>query len=347
MITVKEIARMSGVSPSTVSNIINGKGNMTKETKERVLKVIEETGYKPNFYAQSMRLTNNKLICVIAEELCQFSGPPIVEAIMDYAEENGYRVMLINMGMYYKWKNHNKQVGDDSFLLDYAKPAFEEAMLLRPAGIIYLAAHGRILNCAPSDLNIPLVFSYAAYRDDKYKSVIIDDVRASKEVVNYLIKKGHRKIGVIAGTGDNLHSIKRLEGYKEALCDNAISFDESLIFKGDWERESGYEGAKMLDKENVTAVWCMNDLMAVGAYDYFRECGKAVGKDISIIGFDNREISEIMYPELSTIEIPLEKIGLESAKLMIKEIENAEFRDTVQPPELVPCKMIERSSVQV
>ncbi len=345
MITVKEIASMSGVSPSTVSNILNGKNNMTQETKERVLKVIEETGYKPNFFAQSMRLTNNKLICVIAEELCQFSGPPIVEAIMDYAESKGYRVMLINMGMYYKWKNHNKPVGDDSFLLDYAKPAFEEAMLLRPAGIIYLAAHGRILDCAPDKLTIPTVFSYATYKDNKYKSVIIDDILASKEAVNFLLKKGHKRVGVIAGTGDNLHSIKRLEGYKEALRENSISFDEKLVVKGDWERESGYEGAKALDKENVTAIWCMNDIMAAGAYDYYREAHKIVGKDIAVLGFDNREISEIMYPELTTIEIPLEKLGLESARLIIEEIENQKFKESVNEPVLMPCTLIERSSV--
>lgn len=344
MITVKEIASMSGVSPSTVSNILNGKSNMTKETKERVLKVIEETGYKPNFFAQSMRLANNKLICVIAEELCQFSGPPIVEAIMDYAENKGYRVMLINMGMYYKWKNHNKPVGDDDFLLDYAKPAFEEAMLLRPAGIIYLAAHGRILDCIPDNLSIPTIFSYASYKDNKYKSVIIDDILASKEAVNYLLKKGHRKVGVIAGTGDNLHSIKRLEGYREALSENSIPYDEKLVVKGDWKRESGYEGAKALDKENATAVWCMNDIMAAGAYDYYREVGKVVGKDVAVLGFDNREISEIMYPMLSTVEIPLEELGLESARLILEEIEDSKFMESAKEPLLVPCTLVERSS---
>lgn len=253
--------------------------------------------------------------------------------------------MLINMGMYYKWKNHNKPVGDDNFLFDYAKPAFEEAMLLRPAGIIYLAAHGRILDCAPDNLSIPTIFSYATYKDNRFKSVIIDDILASKEAVDYLLKKGHKRVGVIAGTGDNLHSIKRLEGYKEALAENSISFDEKLVVKGDWERESGYEGAKILDKENVTAVWCMNDIMAAGAYDYYRKVKKTVGKDVAILGFDNREIAEVMYPELTTVEIPLEELGLESAKLIIEEIENQKFRDSKEEPLLIPCTLIERKSV--
>ena len=89
MITVKEIAKMCNVSPSTVSNILNGKSNMTEETKRRVLEVVEKTGYRPNFFAQGMRRQNNKCICIIAEELLQFSTPPIVEAIMDVCEQKG------------------------------------------------------------------------------------------------------------------------------------------------------------------------------------------------------------------------------------------------------------------
>lgn len=347
MITVKEIAKMANVSPSTVSNILNGKSNMTQETKERVLKVIEETGYKPNFFAQGMRLQNNKLICVIVEELCQFSGPPIVEAIMAYVERKGYKVMLINMGMYYQWERSNKPVGDDSYLQSFAEAAFDEAIALRPAGIIYLAAHGRILDCAPKNLNIPTVFAYATYKDEKYKSVIIDDETASEEAVDYLLKKGYMKIGVIAGTGDNLHSIKRLEGYKRALNKNGIDYDENLVASGDWERHSGYEGAKKLYEKGVLAIWCMNDIMAAGAYDYFREIGVEIGKDISIVGFDNRELSEMLYPALTTIEIPLLEIGLESAKMIINEIEDIDFRASSIEPMQLKCKVIERESTLI
>lgn len=345
MITVKEIAQMCNVSPSTVSNILNGKTNMAEETKNRVLKAIEETGYRPNFYAQGMRRQNNKTICIIAEELVQFSTPPIVKAIMDYAESRDYRTMLINMEMYDKWEKTGKSLGDEELLRKNAFPAFQEAEAMRADGVIYLAAHGRILDCVPKDYQIPVVFCYGVSKNNKYKSVVIDDKKSSFMAVDYLIKHNHRKIGVLSGLGDNLHTIKRLEGYKEALKANGITYDSSLVFYSQWERTGGYESAKKLIEKGVTAIWAMNDLMAAGAYDYIRECGMEVGKDISVMGFDNREISDYLIPTLSTSSIPLEAIGQKTIELMINEIEDEQFRKRPMEPILFECDLIERNSI--
>lgn len=174
MITAKEIAKMCDVSPSTVSNILNGKSNMTEETKARVLKVVEEIGYRPNFFAQGMRRQNNRCICIIAEELLQFSTPPIVEAIMDVCESGGYRTILINMAMYEKWKKTGVNLGEEKLLSEYTSPALLEAQAMRADGVIYVAAHGHVLNCIPDDYGIPAVFAYGPARDNSHKSVLID-----------------------------------------------------------------------------------------------------------------------------------------------------------------------------
>lgn len=346
MITVKEIAKMCNVSPSTVSNILNGRSNMAEETKQKVLKVVEETGYRPNYFAQGMRRTNNKTICIITEELCQFSSPDIVNAIMEDAESKGYRTFLINMSMYDKWKKSGKFLGDEKLLLENTDPAFKEAQAIRAEGIIYVAAHGRTFDFLPDDFDIPVVFAYGMAKDNKHKSVIIDDSNSSKKIVDYLVARNHTRIGVIAGDAENFHTVWRLKGYKDGLIKNNIEFDPDIIEYGIWERKSGYTGAKHLIDKGVDTIWCMNDLMAAGVYDYARECGLVVGKDISVFGFDDREITEFLYPSLSTCKIMLEEIGIKSSELIIREIESESFRKRKTEPYRIECTMIERNSIK-
>ena len=346
MITVKEIAKMCNVSPSTVSNILNGKSNMTEETKRKVLEVVQKTGYRPNFFAQGMRRQNNRCICIIAEELLQFSTPPIVEAIMDVCESKGYRSILINMAMYEKWKRTGVTLGEENLLKENTSPALLEAQAMRADGVIYVAAHGHVLNNIPSDYGIPVVFAYGPARDSEYKSVLIDDEGGSEILTRYLIAGGHRKIGVIAGKEENLHTVERLKGYKKVLKEFGIKYDDSIVYFADWERETGKEYAAKLLKKGITTIWCMNDLMAAGAYDAALEAGLIVGKDISVVGFDNREISEFMSPKLSTCELPLKGIGTKCAELIIREIEDEEFRNEPASVFKVPCELITRDSVR-
>lgn len=346
MITVKEIARMCDVSPSTVSNILNGKTNMTEETRARVLKVVEETGYRPNFFAQGMRRQNNKCICIIAEELLQFSTPPIVEAIMEVCEAKGYRTILINMSMYEKWKKTGVSIGEEKLLTEYTSPALLEAKAIRADGVIYVAAHGHVLSAIPDDYDIPMVFAYGPARDNKHKSVLIDDCGGSEMLVDYLIASGHKRIGVIGGKEDNLHTVERMKGYKKSLFKSGVEYDENIILYGDWERANGKECAAELLRRGVTTIWCMNDLMAAGAYDAVKECGLEVGKDISVFGFDDREIADFMTPSLSTCALPLTGIGEQCAELMIREIEDEEFRNEQGRIVSVPCELVIRNSIR-
>lgn len=346
MITVKEIAKMCDVSPSTVSNILNGRSNMKEETKQKVLQVVKETGYRPNYYAQGMRRTNNRMICIITEELCQFSSPEIVNAIMEHAEENGYRTFIINMSMYDKWERNGKFLGDVKLLRENSDPAFREAQAIRADGIIYVAAHGRELDVVPTDYDIPVIFAYGVSEENRYKSVIIDDTNSSEKIVDYLVSKGKTRIGVIAGDADNFHTVWRLVGYKQGLQKHNIPFDEDIVVYGNWSRKSGYDCIPKLLEKGVTTIWCLNDVMAAGVYDYAREKGLEIGKDISVFGFDDREIAEYLYPSLSTSKILLEEIGIKSSELIIKEIENESFRNKKKDPVRIGCELVERKSVK-
>ena len=158
------------------------------------------------------------------------------------------------------------------------------------------------------------------------------------ELTDYLIKNGKKRIAVIGGKKDNLHTVHRLVGYKKALEKNKLSYDESLITFSNWERNGGFDSTNhFINKKcDFDAIFCFNDLMAAGCFDALLEKNIIPGKDVSVVGFDNREVSEYLKPSLTTMEIPLEEIGVESAKMLLEK----DFQN-----KLIPCKMILRDSV--
>jgi len=141
MITVKEIAQICNVSASTVSNILNGKPNVGEDTRRRVLEVVAQTGYQPNYFAQSMRKQSNRMISIVVEDLDEFSTAPIVESAMAYCDDMGYRTILMNLRLYDKWKA--TWYDDDEKVKQVLKPAIQELQSIRVDGLIYIAGHCR------------------------------------------------------------------------------------------------------------------------------------------------------------------------------------------------------------
>jgi len=343
MVTVKDIAKKCGVSPSTVSNILNGKSNVGEKTRQRILDYVKEIGYQPNYFAQSIRNQSTRMISIITEDLTVFGATPVVEAIMAYCESMSYRTVLMNLRLYKKWSN--TWYNDAEKVSTSLDPAIREALAIRVDGIIYIAGHCRLINYFPPDFSIPTVISYGLSQDNVYPSIIIDDEKGGYDLTNYLIAKGHKKIGVIAGVMDNMHTKSRLLGYQKALFEGGVLFNPSLVYYGNWRRVSGYHGTKQLLDEGVTAIFCMNDEMAAGVYDYMHEHNLNVGTDISIVGFDNMELSDYLHPRLTTSEIQLGAIGKKSAETMIEMLENSENTGNESMITKIPCTLIERDSV--
>ena len=342
MITLKEIAQICDVSVSTVSNILNGKPKVSEETKKKVLDVVKETGYQPNYFAQGMRKQNTKIIGIIAEDLNEFTTP-IVEAMMAYCEEHGYRTILVNLRLYDRWQD--TWYNDERKLQSVLKPSIQELLSIKVDGIMYVAGHCRVVNCFPECFETPAIVAYALSASKKFPSVVIDDVKGGYDITRYLISRGHRRIGVIAGTPDNLHTQKRSIGYQKALFEEQILYNPDRIQYGDWQRESGYNCAKALHNDDVTAVFCMNDKMAAGAYDYYYEHGIEIGKDISLIGYDNVGVSQYLRPALTTWEIPLNIIGKKSAEIILNVINGLDSIEEVSESIKIPCEMVLRDSV--
>lgn len=343
MISLKEIAQICGVSISTVSNILNGKPKVSEETRKKVLEVVKETGYQPNYFAQGMRKQNTRIIGIIVEDLSEFSTPPIVEAIMAYCEEHFYRTILINLRLYDKWKD--TWYNDEEKLQSVLKPSLQELISIKVDGIVYIAGHCRIVNCFLEDFQIPSLVVYALSKSPCFTSIVIDDEKGGYDLTRYLISMGHRRFGVIGGAPDNLHTQKRCIGYQKALFEEQILYNPDWICYGDWTRQSGYKEAKVLISKGITAILCMNDKMAAGVYDYCYENHLEVGNDISVVGYDNVELSEYLRPHLTTNEIQMKEIGKRSAEIMLKMLSDEEYKIDTNIIR-IPCKVVIRDSVK-
>ena len=343
IVTIKDIASMCDVSISTVSNVLNGKtSKVSKEVAEKINRVVEETGYKPNYLAKSLRATSTKTIGVIAEDLIVFSSSSMIEGIMDICEKKGYSVVIENMRLFGRWDGD--WMHDEALYQSALQPVMTKMDTLNVDGIIYVAGHEHIINKLVSQNNIPIVMVYAIAGDKSIPTYRLDDETGGYEAMQYLMSKGHENIGVIAGEPDNTHTINRAMGVQKALFEKGKLFNPAFIQYKHWNKEGGYDGMKELLKTDITAVFCMSDAIASGAYAAINEAGLVPGKDISIMGYDNQDIASFLTPELTTMAIPLEELGRSAATKILDICEKTDKHEDVCDIR-VRGTLIERSSV--
>ncbi len=354
MVTIKEIAKECGVSPATVSNILNGKTNVSEATRQRVLDIVKKRGYRPNIIAQGLRRQKTKTIGIIAEDFTQFTVPAIIDGAIKECEEHGYKTVVQNLRLYSRW--HGGWFDNEGLVNTVLEPAVRELETIMVDGIIYIAGHSRRTEMPKTD-GIPLVLTYAMSIDPSIPYIVINDKEAGYEMTRFLTELGHKKIGVIAGVKENDHTIQRMEGYQKALFDAGLLYDQDLVIYSNWEQDGGYESVGKLIDKGVKAIFCMNDRMAGGALAYCAQKGIRVGEDVSIVGFDNELISKYMIPQLTTTEIPLLKFGTLSVKALMQLIDGEEchMEEFIEPgsgDELtedgrglqLKCSFVERNS---
>lgn len=342
MVTIKEIAKMANVSPSTVSHVLNNTAKISGETKERVMKVVRQYNYKPNSIAKSLKMKKTNIIGVITEDITVFNTPEIINGINEYVEKCDYHMILNNIMLFKKIGNNYKDTSKYSKLIS----GVTDILLSKQVeGIIYVGSHCRDVTDLIVNLDIPIIFTYCYSTNTFHISINYDDEAAAYEITKYLIRMNHKKIGLITGRMDSLQCHNRLKGYCRALFENNILFNPQYLKNGDWEREAGYIlGRELLTIEDrPTAIFSMNDVMAGGVIDAANELGLRIPADISLVGFDNRECSYSYTPKLTTMALPLNEMGRMSAEILIKLI-NKEI-DVKENSLQIKCKLLERDSV--
>lgn len=326
-ITIKDIAAICGVSISTVSNVLNGKKNkVSEEVSQKILKTVEETGYMPNYMAKNLRAASTKTIGIIAEDLVQFSTSPMIEGVMQRCEEMGYSVVIENMRLFGRW--NDKWMHDDALFQSALAPIVSKMEALNVDGIIYIAGYEHYVNFQYKSDSVPLVFIYATNDDEDIPCFRLDDEEGGYQAYKYLLDQGHVNIGIITGEAQNPHTVNRLRGIQRAMFEAGILFNPSLVEYQTWNKRGGYRGMKNLsNNKEITAVFCLSDLIASGVYEYMLSHGKMPGEDISVMGYDNHDVAEFLYPALTTMALALEKMGYEAVTKLISVCEDKTLSD--------------------
>jgi len=348
-ITIKDIAKQAGVSTATVSYVINGSRPVMPEKRQRVLDVIAKTNYQPNRVAKSLRTKKTNIIGVLAEDIIAFPTVGIINGISEYMEQTDYQILLSDLRMLDSLFNQYDQIVQQkdkinkalSFLIFGAKVD----------AVIYIGMFDRDISGIITNINKPLVIAYSTSDDDHICSVTYENEDISNSLVRYLIENGHKRIAVITGLAHTAPAQKRLKGINSAFKDAGMILDSALVRHGNWERDTGYACMKdLLEQERdslPTAVLAMNDLMAAGAIEAIREAKLRVPEDISVVGFDNREVSDFVFPKLTTVEIDVKTIGYTAAQVATRSLSGIDDQNLTEEQNIIiPSKLILRDTVK-
>jgi LacI family transcriptional regulator len=312
---IKELSKLAGVSVATVSYVLNDSGNVGEETRQKVLKLAKEYNYKPNSVAKSLRTNKSNTIGVLVEDITVWFVPEIIKGIHSFADSNGKNIILNDLGLFSKIGN---RFDDIVKYKDYINEKLSLLLSTQVDGIIYVGMHDRNIDNVIKKIDKPIVFvyCYTDNSDDAY--VTYDNTEISYKIGEMLVRKGHKNIATICGTYDSKASYKRFCGFKKALYDQGVEIKNNYIKFGNWETTPGYNCAKelLMMEERPSAIFAFNDLMAAGALRAARELKISVPEELSIVGFDDRELSSYTSPMLSSVKLPLEDMGFNANEML-------------------------------
>ncbi|MGF7049961.1 LacI family transcriptional regulator [Paenibacillus sp. DS2015] len=331
-ITIIDIAKMCGVGVTTVSRAINNHPDINEETKAMIMRVIKENHYVPNNSARNLKRSASKTIAVLIKGITNQFFNPMIEVFEQEIQRKKYSFIL-------------QRVDENQ---DEVEVAIELEKEKRLKGIVFLGGLFSHSKEKLDQLTVPFVLSTIGMTDEfdlsDYSSVAVDDFKESYKIVDYLCTLGHQKIAVITAPLEDVSIGKlRYDGYKKALQDHGIAYNEQLVrcMKEDVEgysMENGYLVTKELLalNEEFTAIYALSDSMAIGACKAIFEAGKRVPEDYSVAGFDGIDISFYYNPSITTIRQPVEEIAEETIKILFdlinKKINHAH---KIYPAELI------------
>lgn len=339
--TLKEIAARAGVSAATVSYVLNNSARVSEETKQRVEKIVQETGYRSNMLAQSLRKNHTSLVGVVVEDVTVWQTAYVIDGINALAKEKGYQIILSNLRLLAKIESRFEHI---SKFRDDIDQAVDILLGMQVDGIIYIGMHDREITDVLHGINKPVVYSYC-YTSDEGSSVRYSNEKAAYLITRQFIERGHREFVVVKGSEQSEPTYLRLKGIKRALAEEDITLNEKYIITGDWKYKQTRSAVEKLlqDPECPGAFIAMNDEMAVAVRDAAQELGYQVPEDISVSGFDNSNIVHYGRPKITTVALPLQEMGYKAMELVLDKIENRYEGDVNLT---LPCKIIEGTSIK-
>ncbi len=311
MVTIKDVAKLAGVSISTVSRVINDSKPVSKEVREKVLEIVKETGYRPNDVARSLVTRRSYLIGVIVNDLSNSYVAEMVKGVEEVGKMYDFDILLCSS--YYDKEAQLKYLG----LLDRKQA---EGLIL--IGYKYDKEIIQKLN----ELNKPTIFFTRDIIDESLKYVKIDSKSAMFEMTNYVIKNGHKNLLYVSDYKEkSTYENDKIQGFKNAIKDNDVNKYEILEVQGRKYRDGYRFGEKISSKDmDYSAIICTNDEIAYGIMNALSDNGIKVPEDVSVVGYGGYKESKIIRPSLTTISEPYYDIGAVAIRNLIKEIESEE-----------------------
>lgn len=308
---ISDVAALAGVSETTVSHAITGRRPVSAKTHAKVQAAIAELGYRPNRLASGLRSQRTHTIAIVVPNIFNPFYPAIARGVQDALYEAGYQSLICSTD------GHAEL--EESFLAD--------AIDRQVDGIVFNPTRSEELPVAllaSSGIPIVLMNGDASVDQPAFQQPGLDIVRSNDELgmqtaAEYLISKGHTRIGFINGTTVRGPARRRSEGYAKALANAGIAFDPSIVVATSFDRDGGIDGlSRVLEvSDRPTAVLCANDLIAIGALDVARQRGIRVPEDLAIVGYDDIDAASLVSPALTTVINPAREIGQTAGALLL------------------------------
>lgn len=309
--TIKDIARLSGCSVSTISRVINDRPDVRPETKEKVLQMMRESGFVPNTNARQLKIQQSRSLVFVVKSTRNLFFSDFLVQLQRAATLYGYSGIVS-----YLDENANE--------IDAAQKILRE---IKPKGMIFLGGSVANFQQGFANITVPAVLTTLVSDELDFPNlsmVGVDDRAAARTAVSHLIAQGHRKIAVLGGPTTSYPSRMRRLGAQDAMEDAGLTFDDRLYGLSNYDFESAYHAMNSLlaRRAEFTALFAMSDVIAFGAIRALVSAGFRVPEDISVIGFDGISMSRYCVPVMTTIVQPGEQIALQSIELLVRQIEH-------------------------
>ena len=307
MATMKEVAKLAGVSVATVSRVLNDKPNVSPELRSRVLQAVEKLNYQRNRVARSLRAKTSLIIGLIISDIQNPFFTSVVRGVEDVAYDHGYTLLLCNS---------DEDPAKERLYIDIMLAEKVAGVIISP--VAEVDNYSNVLLQA----GVPVVAMDRRMRDLEVDTVIVNNVEGVYQAIGHLIERGHRRIGFIGGPTRTTTGRERQEGYQKALAEHGLGLEQVLVKIGDFKQDSGYQMAcQLLEMDDPpTAIFTANNLMTLGALNAIHEKKLSIPQEVAIVGFDDMSWAQSLAPPLTAVAQPTYELGRTAADLLLRRI---------------------------
>ncbi|HQW37001.1 MAG TPA: LacI family DNA-binding transcriptional regulator [Thermoflexales bacterium] len=324
---MKQVAEKANVSLKTVSRVVNNEREIADETRTRVLETINELGYRPNLVARSLVTQRSNIIGLIVPDICNPYFSEVARGVQEITQENNYSLMIAS--------SEDSERGEIELLRVMNSQSVDGVILFGPMWSEAVDAFGAG--------NRPIITVNTFYDHPRVGCVMADHYNGACAAMDHLFARGHRRIAMLADVVGDPREERRVSAYQDSLVKHGLPVDESLIVRGNPRIPGGRAATKKLltERPDVTALFCFNDLLALGALKACAEMGVRVPEDCAIVGFDDIDFASITTPALSSVRVDKRELGRSAAMLALRMIERL---DTPNRLVEIPAELIVRNS---